>query len=367
MNFMIFVATELREIMASLGIRTVEEMVGRSDLLKKRENMITDRADMVDLSYILDTECAGSQGNHFDSAHLYDFRLKDTPDMKKLLPYFADAISKKTAIKDPISIRVSSTDRAFGTILGSEITKKFAGKKISELKDNMFKVEAYGGGGQSFGAFIPKGLTIKLYGDANDGLGKGLSGGRIIVVPPKEANFEADKNIIIGNVALYGATSGTAYICGVAGERFLVRNSGATAVSEGCGDHGLEYMTGGKAVILGPTGRNFAAGMSGGVAYVLDENHCLYKNINREMVSYIEVSDKYDIAELKELIRDYQKETSSAKAAYILDHFDQMIGDFKKVIPNGYSKMLKLISKYEAQGIEYEAAVQEAFEDMARE
>lgn len=365
MNFMKFVAEELREIMASLGIRTVEEMVGRSDLLIKRKNMITDRADMVDLNYILNSEFAGASDSHFDPEHLYDFRLKETPDMKKLLPYFEKAISKKSAVKDAISIEVSSTDRSFGTILGSEITKRFKGNEINDLKDDMYKVEAYGGGGQSFGAFIPKGLTIKLFGDANDGLGKGLSGGKIVVVPPKGAKYEADKNIIVGNVALYGATSGTAYICGIAGERFLVRNSGATAVSEGCGDHGLEYMTGGKAVILGSTGKNFAAGMSGGVAYVLDEDHSLYKNINKEMVSYAAVTDKYDIAELKELISDYKEATSSAKAAYILEHFDEMIKDFKKVIPNGYSKMLRLISKYEAQGIEYDLAVQEAFEDMS--
>jgi len=362
-NFMRFVAMELREIMAGLGVKTVEELVGRSDLLKKRENMITDRADMVDLSYILDNEHAKDLEKHFDPKHLYDFKLKDTLDMKKLLPYFDDMLAKKKSSKEAISINVSSTDRSFGTILGSEITKRLG----TQVMDDTFVIKAYGGGGQSFGAFIPKGLSIKLYGDANDGLGKGLSGGKIVVVPPENAKFKAESNIIIGNVALYGATSGTAYISGIAGERFLVRNSGATAVAEGCGDHGLEYMTGGKAVILGETGKNFAAGMSGGVAYVLDKNHNLYKNINKDMVTFTELSDKYDIGELKSLLEDYLKETGSKKAQDILDNFEDSIKDFKKVIPLGYSKMLKLISKHEETGISHEAAVLEAFEDMSKE
>ncbi len=362
-NFMKFVAGELREIMAMLGIRTVDEMIGRTDLLKKRENMITDRADMVDLSYILDQTYAGAKNSHFDAKHLYDFQLPKTPDMKKLLPYFDDMLSGREISKAPIRIDVSSTDRSFGTILGSEITSRLG----CDVAQDTFTIEAHGGGGQSFGAFIPKGLTIRLHGDANDGLGKGLSGGRIIVVPPKGASYEADENIIVGNVALYGATSGCAYICGIAGERFLVRNSGATAVAEGCGDHGLEYMTGGKAVILGETGKNFAAGMSGGVAYVLDTNHTLYQKINKDMVGYTELTDKYDISELKSLLEDYVHETGSKKATYILEHFSECVNDFKKVIPIGYSRMLKLISKYEEQGIGHDAAVLEAFEELSKE
>ena len=202
------------------------------------------------------------------------------------------------------------------------------------LPDDSFTVVATGGGGQSFGAFIPNGVTLRLYGDANDGFGKGLSGGKVIVTPAKEATYKAHDNIIIGNVALYGATSGKAYVAGVAGERFCVRNSGATAVAEGCGDHGLEYMTGGKAVILGMTGKNFAAGMSGGTAYVLDKDHTLYLRMNKDMVSLTELTEKGDIAELKDILEDYVKETESEYAKEILDNFEAYIPNFKKIVPN---------------------------------
>ncbi|MBQ5534944.1 MAG: glutamate synthase subunit alpha, partial [Lachnospiraceae bacterium] len=225
--------------------------------------------------------------------------------------------------------------------------------------------EAAGGGGQSFGAFIPKGVTIRLTGDANDGFGKGLSGGKLVVIPPKESRYSASENIIIGNVALYGATSGKAYVCGIAGERFCVRNSGATAVCEGVGDHGLEYMTGGRAVILGCTGKNFAAGMSGGIAYVLDRDHSLYRRINQDMVNMEELQDKYDIEELKGILKDYEAETGSKLAADILGDFESNIRDFKKIIPRDYQRMLSAIGHFEEQGLTHENAELEALSSIA--
>ena len=229
------------------------------------------------------------------------------------------------------------------------------------MEDDTFTVKCRGGGGQSFGAFIPKGLTLRLEGDANDYLGKGLSGGKIVVYPPAGRNYKAEENIIIGNVALYGATSGVVFINGVAGERFCVRNSGATAVVEGCGDHGLEYMTGGTAVILGRTGRNFAAGMSGGTAYVYDSAHDLYRRLNKELVSMEEVSEEYDIQRLRDLITMHKEETGSSLAADILDDFDNRIHCFKKIIPNDYRRMLMEISRAESRGLNHDEAVLEAF------
>lgn len=361
MNFMKYTAEELREIMAYLGFHTVEEMIGRTDCLKVRHEAEGSRAATVDMSKILDTAFANAPDSHFNKDAVYDFHLENTPDMKTLLPAFEKELkSKKPAGKSSVDIRISSTDRAFGTILGSEITKKFA----DTLPDDTFTVNATGGGGQSFGAFIPNGLTIRLHGDANDGFGKGLSGGRLIAVPEKGSLFDPAENIIIGNVALYGATSGTAYVDGIAGERFLVRNSGATAVALGCGDHGCEYMTGGKAVILGPVGKNFAAGMSGGTAYVLDCDHVLYRKMNKDMADLTSVTEKYDIKELHDIIEDFEKETGSKKAAKILADFESYLPSFKKIVPRDYKKMLTAISSFEEQGISHEDALLEAFKEV---
>ena len=261
-----------------------------------------------------------------------------------------------------VSTQVSSTDRAFGTMLGSEITRRFG----DSLEEDAFTVNCSGGGGQSFGAFLPKGVTIRLKGDANDGFGKGLSGGKLVITPPDEAGFAAHDNIIVGNVALYGATAGKAYVCGIAGERFCVRNSGAIAVVEGCGDHGLEYMTGGRAVVLGRTGKNFAAGMSGGIAYVLDRDHSLYLRINKDMVSMSAVTEKYDIAWLRSILEEYERETASPFAAQVLEHFEEWLSDFKKILPNDYQRMRKAIGRYEEQGISSEDAVLEAFREIAQ-
>ena len=365
MNFMLFVARQLREIMSMLGFRTVEEMVGRTDHLKMRSIPKARCRDTADLSGILDPSYVGREKNHFDIKDVYDFGLEKTLDHRILIPaYEKDKESLKRADGSAgricMKTSVSSTDRSFGTLLGSRVTADFK----NTLEEDSIVVEAVGGGGQSFGAFLPKGVTLKLSGDANDGFGKGLSGGKLIVRPSEKAAYRAHENIIIGNVALYGATAGKAYVCGIAGERFCVRNSGAVAVSEGCGDHGLEYMTGGRAVILGMTGKNFAAGMSGGIAYVLDREHTLYLRMNKDMASLNEVTEKYDIAELRGIIEDYVKETNSEYAKVILDDFESFLPDFKKIIPNDYQKMLTAISRYEEQGIDYENAVLEAFKEI---
>lgn len=329
-NFMIFVAQQLREIMAKLGCRTVDEMIGHTDKLKVRDNPVTRRAGMVDLSKILDPKYSNAPKSHFDPADVYDFKLEKTLDDSVLIPSFEKVAAEgKLGRSQPVKLKVSSTDRAFGTMLGSVITRKYG----ESLPDDSFVVKAEGGGGQSFGAFIPKGLTIRLTGDSNDGFGKGLSGGHLVLVPPEKRGYSAGDNIIVGNVALYGATSGQAYICGMAGERFCIRNSGATAVVEGCGDHGLEYMTRGTAVIIGPTGKNLAAGMSGGVAYVLDIDHSLYKRMNKDMAELEELTDQWDIRKLHEILADYEKETGSERAARILGDYENYLQYFKKIVP----------------------------------
>lgn len=360
MNFMHFVARQLREIMSELGFRTVEEMVGHTDSLCMRSVPKARCKDAADLSRILDQKYAGRTDTHFDSKAAYNFELEKTLDAKVLIPAYEKYKKNTSAGPLNLSVEISSTDRSFGTLLGSKVTADFA----DSLADDSICVCAHGGGGQSFGAFLPKGVTLRLDGDANDGFGKGLSGGKLIVKPSDQATYPAHENIIIGNVALYGATAGKAYVCGIAGERFCVRNSGAVAVAEGCGDHGLEYMTGGRAVILGMTGKNFAAGMSGGIAYVLDREHTLYLRMNKDMASLCEVTEKYDIAELRQIIEDYVKETGSQFGREVLDHFEDYIPDFKKIVPNDYQKMLTAISKYEEQGIDYEHAVLEAFKEL---
>ena len=359
MNFMLYIAEELREIMASLGIRSVEELVGRTDLLKVREKSVTKRAEMADLSQILcKTEDIPQSEKHFNPQNIYDFHLENTVDESTIIPSFEKALKAKKPKK--ISIDISSTNRTLGTIFGSEITRKYK----NTLEDDTYIIECRGGGGQSFGAFIPKGLTMRLEGDSNDYFGKGLSGGKLVVYPPKGSTFKAEENIIIGNVALYGATSGEAYINGIAGERFCVRNSGAYAVCEGTGDHGCEYMTGGRAVVLGPTGKNFAAGMSGGIAYVLDENHDFYLRLNKELVTMSGVTEKHDIEELRSMIERHVAETGSEKGKKILDDFTGYLPSFKKIMPNDYSRMLKAISRFEEKGLKRKEAELEAFYSM---
>ena len=353
-NFMLFIAEELREYMSKLGVRTVDELVGRSDLL-----MSSDRADErnVILDKIINNPYMDMPQNKvkYHEKNIYDFQLEKTVDMRILMKKLGPALEKGQ--KKSGELDVVNTDRSVGTIFGSEITKKYG----ESLDEDTYIVKCNGAGGQSFGAFIPKGLTLELVGDSNDYFGKGLSGGKLIVYPPRSVKYKHEDNIIIGNVALYGATSGKAFINGVAGERFAVRNSGATAVVEGVGDHGCEYMTGGRVLVLGPTGKNFAAGMSGGVAYVLDEDSKLYKNLNKEMVSVETVTSKYDVIELKDMLKEHVAYTNSEKGKEILKDFEQYLPKFKKIMPNDYKAMLNLIVQMEERGLSSEQAKMEAF------
>ena len=353
-NFMLFIAEELREYMSKLGVRTVDELVGRSDLL-----MSSDRADErnVILDKIINNPYIDMPQNKvkYHEKNVYDFQLEKTVDMTVLMKKLGPALEKKQ--KKSVELDVGNTDRSVGTIFGSEITKRYG----ETLDDDTYIVKCNGAGGQSFGAFIPKGLTLELVGDSNDYFGKGLSGGKLIVYPPRSVSFKHEDNIIIGNVALYGATSGKAFINGVAGERFAVRNSGAVAVVEGVGDHGCEYMTGGKVVVLGTTGKNFAAGMSGGVAYVLDMENDLYKRLNKEMISIESVTDKYEVSELKQLIMDHVNYTNSDIGKKILDDFENYLPKFKKIIPKDYKKMMNMIVAFEEKGLSREKAAIEAF------
>lgn len=357
-NFMRFIAEELREYMAKLGIRTLDEMVGRTDLLKVKENAENPRASQIDLRAVLDNPYAGKNTKvTFDPAQVYDFRLEETKDEKVLLKKLKKAVEEGG--KAGVEVQVTNTDRAFGTMLGAEITRQHK----DGLPEDTISVACTGAGGQSFGAFIPRGLTLSLCGDCNDYMGKGLSGGKIIVYPPKKINYKADENIITGNVALYGATGGTAYIGGVAGERFAVRNSGACAVVEGVGEHGCEYMTGGRVVVLGKTGKNFAAGMSGGIAYVLDEKNDLYKNLNKEMISIEKVETKPDIQELHHMIQAHVEATGSRKGQEVLAGFQEYLPKFKKIIPDDYKRMTTLAARLEEQGMSPEQAQLEAFNE----
>ena len=351
MNFMLFIARQLREIMAKLGVRTVDELVGRTDLIRPREHRITHRADTIDLTGIL----ADLPAVHYREEDRFDFGLEKSVDVSVLLPAFEPYFKKKKPHTE--TIRVSSVHRTLGTILGSEITRRFG----DSLADDTYVVNCTGGGGQSFGAFLPKGETIILSGDANDYFGKGLSGGKLIVKPEDAAQFCARDNIIIGNVALYGATGGEAYICGIAGERFCVRNSGAVAVAEGCGDHGCEYMTGGRVAILGPTGKNFAAGMSGGIAYVLDESHDLYLRLNKQMVTMGAITERHDAQELKSMIEAHVRATGSPWGREILSRFEDYLPKFKKIIPVDYQRMIAAIGQMEEKGMSHEQATLEAF------
>lgn len=354
-NFMKFIAEELREYMARLGVRTVDELVGRTDLLKTKDVIPCSRGQKVDLGRILDNPYEGRKVAGYHEKQVFDFHLEDTIDEQVFLKKLKGALS--SGQKKSVQVDVSNINRTLGTIFGAEITRKYP----EGLPEDTFSISCSGSGGQSFGAFIPKGLTLELVGDSNDYFGKGLSGGKLVVYPPTGVQFKAEDNIIIGNVALYGATGGKAFINGIAGERFCVRNSGATAVVEGVGDHGCEYMTGGCVVVLGMTGKNFAAGMSGGTAYVLDEGRSLYKRLNKELVSFEEVTNKYDVLELKGLIQEHVSYTNSRKGKMILDRFSEYLPRFKKIVPHDYRRMMNAIVQMEEKGLNSEQAQIEAF------
>jgi glutamate synthase (ferredoxin) len=360
-NFMRFIAEELREIMAQLGFRTVEEMVGRVDRLEPRAAINHWKAKGLDFSNLLYApEVDPDWGRYCQEQQ--DHGIERSLDMTTLLELCRPAIERGEDVVAELPIR--NVNRVVGTITGSEITRRRGAKG---LPDDTIRLHFRGSAGQSFGAFIPPGMSLSLEGDANDYVGKGLSGGKIAVFPPREATFSAGDNIIVGNVALYGATRGEVYIRGVAGERFCVRNSGADAVVEGVGDHGCEYMTGGRVVVLGATGRNFAAGMSGGVAYVLDEHGDFPSKVNPQMVSLEKIEDATEVAALRRLLENHLERTSSSRARQVLDAWDEWLPKFVKVIPRDYQRMLAAIARAEEQGLVGEEAIMVAFEENARD
>lgn len=352
-HLMLFLARELREIMAKLGIRSVEEMVGRVDLLRQKVVDDNYKLSRVDLKRILFRPYTDISVGHYHK-HEQDHELAKTLDAGKLLRMCRPAIEEQKPIRAKLAI--NNTHRVVGTIVGSEITKKYG---ADGLAPNTIKLSFVGSAGQSFGAFIPKGMTMVLEGDANDYVGKGLSGGVVTVYPPKTALFEADQNVIIGNVAFYGATSGEAYVSGRAGERFAVRNSGITAVVEGVGDHGCEYMTGGEVLILGPTGRNFGAGMSGGYAYILDFD---VRKCNTALVEPRAATNE-DLKRIKSLVEAHVLHTDSRKGRHILDNWQNFAQRFTKIVPTAYENMQKAIAVYEATGLKLEDAQLQAFKD----
>ena len=352
-NLMIFIARELREIMARLGIRSVAELVGRIDLVRQKSQDDNFKLSRVDLKRILFHPYIDVSVGHMHTID-QDHELERTLDMSKLLRMCRPAIEDQKPIRAKLAI--NNINRVVGTLVGSEVTRRYG---ESGLPDNTIKLNFEGSAGQSFGAFIPKGMTLELEGDANDYLGKGLSGGTIVVYPPKKSIFEADENILIGNVAFYGATSGKSYINGVAGERFAVRNSGITAVVEGVGDHGCEYMTGGEVLVLGKIGRNFAAGMSGGYAYILD---CDERYVNTGLVE-LRPANNDDLKRIKELVEQHVLHTNSTKGRHILENWNNFANRFTKVVPVAYEEMHAAIERFKEQGLSLEEAQLAAFKE----
>lgn len=352
-NLMIFIARELREIMARLGIRSVAELVGRIDLIRQKSQDDNFKLSRVDLKRILFRPYIDASVGHMHMVD-QDHELERTLDMSKLLRMCRPAIEDQKPIRAKLAI--TNINRVVGTLVGSEVTRRYG---ESGLPDNTIKLNFEGSAGQSFGAFIPKGMTLELEGDANDYLGKGLSGGTITVYPPKKSIFEADENILIGNVAFYGATSGTSYINGVAGERFAVRNSGITAVVEGVGDHGCEYMTGGEVLVLGNIGRNFGAGMSGGYAYILD---CDERYVNPGLVE-LRPANNDDLKRIKELVEQHVLHTNSAKGRHLLENWNNFVNRFTKVVPVAYEEMQAAIERFKEQGLSLEEAQLAAFKE----
>ncbi len=350
MAFMTYLAQEVREILAWLGLHSLEELVGRRDLLR-----VVETPGGPDVSPLLaPAQAPEGSPTRFRPKDRYPFHLEDTLDHRLLLPLLEG--------KDPGVVDLTCRDRAFGTMLGSGVTRRFG----DSLPEDTYRVACRGGAGQSFGAFLPAGVTLELQGDANDYFGKGLSGGKLIAYPPADSALTPGDQVIVGNVALYGATGGKAFLRGTAGERFCVRNSGALAVVEGVGDHGCEYMTGGRVAVIGPTGRNFAAGMSGGVVYVLDRDHDFYRRVNKDLVSVEPLEDPEDIQELREMLAQHWEATGSPRAREILERFEAYVGDFKKLIPWDYAAMTRAIAAGQAQGMEREAAELAAFLDLRK-
>jgi glutamate synthase (ferredoxin) len=359
-NFMKFIAQEVREIMAQLGFRTINEMVGRTDRLEPRQAIEHWKAKGVDFSKILYQPEAGPEVGRYCQM-VQDHGIDKSLDVTQLLAICEPALARGEKVRATLPVR--NVNRVVGTITGSELTRRHG---AAGLPEDTIEITFKGSAGQSFGAFMPKGMTFILEGDANDYFGKGLSGGKISLFPPAGSTFAAEENMIIGNVALYGATAGEVFIRGMAGERFGVRNSGVKAVVEAIGDHGCEYMTGGTVVVLGPTGRNFAAGMSGGVAYLLDEKGDFATRCNLQMVG-IEKLDEEDVATLKAMIENHAINTKSTRAATILREWATYLPKFVKVMPRDYKRVLAAIKKAKADGLTGDDALNAAFEANSKD
>ena len=353
-NYMRFIAEEVRELMAELGFRTIDEMVGRTDILQVSERAQKHwKAKYLDLSTLL-YQPEGTRTFHTPQNHKIDESL----DMRQILPAVKPALEKQIPVD--LTLPITNVNRVVGTIVGSEVSKRYGEEGLPE---ETITLRFTGSAGQSFGAFIPNGMSLHLTGDTNDYLGKGLSGGKIIVKASAEIQGVASQNVIAGNVAFIGATSGEAYVNGLAGERFAVRNSGANVVVEGIGDHGLEYMTGGQVIILGDVGKNFGAGMSGGIAYVLPKDREAFKSLcNLEMIELEDIDDQTDGAILWERILNHFIYTGSTKAGYVLENWEKMAEKFVKVIPKDYKRMMKSIEEQKQVGLTEEEATMRAFE-----
>jgi glutamate synthase (ferredoxin) len=360
-NFMRFIAMEMRELMAQLGFRSIEEMIGRVDRLEPRKAVAHWKAKGLDFSNLLYQPDAGNEVGRFCQIK-QDHGLDKSLDLTQLLEICKPAIERGEKVEASLPIR--NINRVVGTITGSEVTRKYG---AAGLPEDTIKIAFKGSAGQSFGAFMPRGMTFRLEGDANDYVGKGLSGGKLILYPHAASKFASWENIIVGNVALYGATSGEAYIAGMAGERFCVRNSGVHAVVEAVGDHGCEYMTGGRVIVLGSTGRNFGAGMSGGVAYVLDESGDFRTRVNNDMVDVGPLDEPEEISAVRAMIERHLQYTSSKRARHVLDNWNSMTGKFVRVMPRDYKRMLACIARAHEQGLTGDDAIMEAFEENARD
>ena len=360
-NFMRFIAMEMRELMAQLGFRTVEEMIGRVDRLEPRKAVSHWKAKGLDFSNLLYQPDAGAEVGRFCQIP-QDHGLDKSLDVTTLLDICKPAIERGEKVTAQVPVR--NVNRVVGTITGSEITRKYG---AAGLPEDTVQLRLTGSAGQSFGAFVPRGMTLQLEGDANDYVGKGLSGGKLIIFPPASSTFPSWENIIIGNVAFYGATSGEAYIAGMAGERFCVRNSGVHAVVEAVGDHGCEYMTGGRVIVLGPAGRNFGAGMSGGVAYVLDDSGEFTANVNKDMVDIGPLTEPEEIAAVRAMVEKHQLYTNSSRARQVLSDWDKLVPHFVRIMPRDYKRMLACIARAHEQGLTGEEAIMVAFEENARD
>ncbi len=356
-TFMRFIAQDLREHMAALGYRTVEEMVGRSERLEMRRAVEHWKARNLDFSRIL---FKPTVPKHYGRTCYIpqDHGLEEALDATTLLDLCRPALDSRKPVRATLAIR--NTNRVVGTMLGSEVTRRYGAEG---LPDDTIRLHFQGSAGQSFGAFLPRGITLVLEGDANDYVGKGLSGGRIVVFPPSQSRFVPERNVILGNVSFYGATGGEAFVRGIAGERFCVRNSGLDAVVEGVGDHGCEYMTGGRVVVLGPVGRNFAAGMSGGLAYVLDEGGRFAETCNREMVSLSPLDDEAEAALVRRLVERHVELTKSALGERVLERWKKLAASFVRVVPNDYRRVLEALGRMKARGLPPEEAEMAAFEE----